>query len=174
MPARGAGQVVRQPGSAFASPADLARRHAKHECVGGDVRSHDGAGANHCPLPYLMPAHDCGICPDGGTGAHKCPEVVGRALGVLGTRGEIVCEDAGRPAEHPVAKLHALIDGNVVLNLHAIADGDIVRNVHVLSKAAALTNPRTRLDVAEMPHLGAIADGGPLVNDRRRVHECSH
>lgn len=142
--------------------------------MGGNVRGHHGAGADHCPLPYLVAAHDGSISTDGGTGAHGRLEVVGGALGVLRARGEVVREDAGRSAEDPVAELDALVDGDVVLDLHAVPDDDAVGDVHVLAEAATLADPSAGLNVAEMPHLGAVADGGAIVDDGSGMHERRH
>ena len=142
--------------------------------MGGNVRGHHGAGADHCPLPYLVAAHDGSISTDGGTGPHGRLEVVGGALGVLRARGEVVREDAGRSAEDPVAELDALVDGDVVLDLHAVPDDDAVGDVHVLAEAATLANPSVGLNVAEMPHLGTVANSGTLVDDRRGVYKRRH
>lgn len=124
--------------------------------------------------PYLVAAHNGGIGADRGTGAHGRPEVVGGTLGVLRTRGEVVREDAGRSAEDPVAELHAPVDGDVVLDLHAVPDDDAVGDVHVLPEAAALADPSTGLNVTEMPHLGAVANGGAFVDDGSGMNERRH
>lgn len=105
---------------------------------------------------------------------HRRLEVVCRTLGVFGARGQIVREHARRSAKYPVAKLDALVDGNVVLNLHTVAYGDVVGNVHVLTQAAALSNPGPRLNVAEVPHLSAVADRDPFVHDCGGVNERRH
>ena len=89
----------------------------------------------------------------------------------VGTWHKDVGKHTGRTAEHVVFKLHALIDGNVVLDAHAVAYLDLRANVDILPQRAVLAQNGTLLDMAEMPHLGAAAYLDAIVDIGTLVYE---
>ena len=75
-----------------------------------------------------------------------------------------VGEHATRAAKHIILNFNAFVNRNVVLNANVIADYHVVAHVHILPKRAVFANHGTRLDVAEMPNLGAFADAHVVID----------
>ena len=72
-------------------------------------------------------------------------------------RGVDVGEHTTGTAEHVILYLDAFVNRNVVLDTDPVAYLDIVADVDILAKRATLTDHGTRLDMSEMPYLGAFA-----------------
>ena len=168
-PAR-AFETVIQTTTALAHPPYLPGRHAGHQGVIFHVLGHDGTGGDKRALPYRMTAHDRAIRTERCAFAHARTRVdpVHREVR---PRGDDVREHAGRTAENVVLQLDAIIDGHVVLDSDAVSDADLARHVHVLSQRAVRTDHSPALDMAEMPNLGAGADGGAGIHVAALVHE---
>ena len=170
LPSARAFEAVIQTTTALAHPPYLPGRHAGHQGVIFHVLGHDGTGGDKRALPYRMTAHDRAIRAERCAFAHARTRVnpVHREVR---PRGDDVREHAGRTAENVVLQLDAIIDGHVVLDPDAVSDADLARHVHVLSQRAVRTDHSPALDMAEMPNLGAGADGGAGIHVAALVHE---
>src|SRR4029079_18674313 len=66
---------------------------------------------------------------------------------------------------------HAGVHGDVVLDLDVVADDGAAIDVDVLTDDASLADACVLHDVREVPDLRARADGGPVVDEGRLVHD---
>ena len=75
-----------------------------------------------------------------------------------------VGKHATRTAEHIVLQFDAFVNRNIVLDADPIADPHVIADVDILAQRAVLANHRARLDMAEVPYLGALANRHILVD----------
>lgn len=124
----------------------------------------DGARPDQGVCTYRIPAYDRRIRSDG------CVMFNVRRKPRLFTprepraRCEIVGEDAGWSAEHPVIQYHTFIQRDVILDPAVVADNDIIAHVHILTERAILPDLGAALDMREVPNLGTFTDLYPIVD----------
>ncbi len=165
MSSTGADKCVVQALATLTDPPQLPGRHTDYEGVVGDVGSDHRSGTHHSITSYGVAAHD------GAVGSQRC-SALDKSTGIIAVNREVGswCQDIGEHTtgtqEHIVLYLNALIDRDIVLHPHAIADDDIVTHIDILPKRASIAYTSTRLNMAEMPYLGATSYGHIIVDIR--------
>src|SRR5439155_821977 len=155
---------------AAADPPDPARRDAAHQPIGEDAAPDHRARPDQGVLPDGNAADDRRIGTDRGPSLHQGALVLVFARDVA-PGSHHVGEHAARSTEHVVLQLHALVDGDIVLDLHVRPDAGARHHHHVLPQIAALADDRARHHVAEVPDLGSPADDGAVVDVGGLVNE---
>lgn len=112
---------------------------------------------------------------DGAIGSQRGPFLDQRALiltlsGTIQPRHQHIGKHTTWSEKHVVFYLNTLVNRNIVLYSYSIPYLDIGTDVDVLSQRAVLSKHSTFLDVAEMPHLGALAQSDALIDVRTLVN----
>ena len=142
--------------AALTHPAHLSGRHTSHQGIVLDIASDHGTGGNERAASDGMPTDD------GAISSQRRPLLNERA-GIntmhreVGTRGDDIGEHTRGTTEDVVFYLDTLVDRDIVLDADTIANNHVVANVDVLSQRAVVAQTRTPLNVAEVPHIGALA-----------------
>jgi hypothetical protein len=109
---------------------------------------------------------DAGTLPNGGMG------VKGRAaLGIFAARALNIGKHHGRPAEHIVAQLHALINGYVVLDFAEATDLYPRSHKYILPDGAVFADLGTAADVAEMPYFCTVSNFRAVIHTRAGMYK---
>ncbi len=70
--------------------------------------------------------------------------------------------------------LHALVDGNIVLNLDFIADRNVIGYIHILSQGTVRANHCAGLNMTEVPYFSALANADILIDITALMYIITH
>ncbi len=177
LPTFGAGSlaffVKFQPMPEATYPANLFRRHSRHQREIRYIFGYHCSCANHAKSPKCNPTQNGGIGADARALLYQC----GTKL-VLAFYKTAWIDDIGehhtRPQKDIVLAGHARVEGDVVLHFHIVSKHYTICHEHILPEYAVLTNHTLCGKVAKMPDTGVVADLGAGVNDGGWVCVVGH
>lgn len=147
-----------------AHPADLARRHARHERIGLHAPVDHSARSDECVFAYHRAADNGAIGAQGGPSAHQSVAVL--AFAADGRAGIV---DVGKnhtgAAKHVVFDFDPIVYRDVVLDFDVVADHDAISDKYVLAKRTASANVRARA------YMHPVPDPAAITNMRARVYD---